>query len=84
MKFREKKALCDSICEYNWHEGELMVFVNDYEFDDFMKFMKDRSSILDIDGIPATIKNGYIAVPNFNKYLEMMDLDEDEIQEMFE
>ena len=84
MKFREKFALCDAICEYHWDAKDLLVFVNDYEFDDFMKILKQHSCLFDDEGIPAVIRSGYIAIPKFDEYLRMLGLDDEEINEMFE
>ena len=83
MKFRELHDLCNSICEYHWEGKELTVIVNDYEFNDFMKVLKKYRGIFEY-GIEAFIGDGYISIPRFEKYLEMMGVDEEEFKEIFE
>lgn len=84
MKFRELHDLCNSITEYHWENNELIVIVNDYEFDDFMKVLKKYPSLFDVDKIQAFIGNGYIAIPGFERYLEMMGVNPEEFKEIFE
>lgn len=83
MKFRELHDLCNSIEEYHWEGEELTVIVNDYEFDDFMKVLKKYRGIFE-EGIKSFIGDGYIAIPGFEKYLDMMGVDEEEFKEIFE
>lgn len=84
MKFRELHDLCNSIAEYHWENNELSVIVNDYDFDDFMKVLKKHRGIFDDDNIQAFIGDGYIAIPGFERYLEMMGVESDEFKEIFE
>lgn len=84
MKFRELHDLCNSITEYYWEGDKLTVIVNDYDFDDFMKVMKKHRGIFNDEPIPAFIGDGYISIPDFEKYLEMMGVDEEEFKEIFE
>ena len=84
MKFRELHDLCNSICEYHWDEDELTVIVNDYEFDEFMKVLKKHWNIFDDNPIAAFIGNGYVSIHGFEKYLDMMGVDSEEIKEIFE
>lgn len=84
MKFRELHDLCNSICEYHWEGEELTVIVNDYEFDEFMKVLKKYRNIFDNDPIDAFIGDGYVSIPGFEKYLDMMGVDSEEFKEIFE
>lgn len=84
MKFREKMKLAESICEYHWENGVLVVFVNDYEFESFMSVLKEHNCLFDDEGIAAYLRNGYVCVPEFDNILEMLGLDIEEIKEMFE
>lgn len=84
MKFRELHDLCNNIAEHHWKDNSLTVIVNDYEFDDFMKVLKKYRGIFDDDQIPAYIGDGYIAIPDFERYLEMMGVEPEEFKEIFE
>lgn len=84
MKFRELHDLCNSICEHHWEEdNSLSVFVNDYEFDDFMKVLREYKGLFETP-IPAFVGDGYLIIPNFDDYLDMMGVDKEEIKEIFE
>jgi hypothetical protein len=84
MKFRELHDLCNSICEYRWENESLIIVVNDYEFQDFMKVLRNHRGLFDDEPINAFIGNGYISIPDFERYLEMMGVEQEEFKEIFE
>lgn len=83
MRFREIHDLCNSIAEYHWRGDELTVFVNDYEFADLMKVLKNYKYIFE-EGVESVIMDGYIVIPKFERLLERIGVDAEEIKEIFE
>ncbi len=85
MKFRETMKMVDAISEYQWdNEGHLVVSVNNYEFDDFMKPFKNHQSLFDDEGILAYLRDHYVVIPYFDDILERIGFKPEDIKEMFE
>ena len=77
--------MVDAICEYKWdNEGHLVICVNNYEFDDFMKPFKAYPSLFDDEGILAYLQDHYIVIPYFDDILERIGFEEEDIKEIFE
>lgn len=84
MNFREKMKMVDAICEYQWdNEGHLVVCVNNYEFDDFMKNFKSHHSLFEDDGILAYLQDHYVFIPYFDDILECVGFEFEDIEEIF-
>lgn len=75
MKFMDLHDLCKSVCEcHEEKDNSITIIVNDYEFMDFMSVLRKYKGLFE-NHIDCFIGDGYIAIPNFDDYLSMMDID---------
>lgn len=83
--FAEIRKMADAlICEHQWDkEGNLVVFVNNYNFEDFMNILKEHRFLFEDDGILSYLQEDYVIIPFFNEILEMMGFESEEIKGMF-
>lgn len=78
MKFMDLHDLCKTVCENHEEEdNSLTIIVNDYDFMDFMSVLRKHKGLFE-NHINCFIGDGYIAIPNFDDYLSMMDIDIEE------
>ena len=81
---KEIRETYNVICEYQWDkEGNLLVCVNNYDFEDFMNLLKGHRYLFEDEGILSYLQEDYIIVPYFNEFLEMMGFETEEIKEVF-
>lgn len=84
MRFKQKKQMLDAISEYHWNNGELLVFVSNYNFADFMKLFRKNYCLFEDGGMNAYLQDDCVCIPGFDRHLECIGLDMEEIKEIFE
>ena len=84
MEFRRKVALCNAVSEWNYHGGNLNIFVDDSNFKKFKSVFKDEGYMFDELEIKDQIREDCICVLEFDKFLKEIGLQKEEISEMFD
>lgn len=74
--------LKQTVCEYHWYYDDMLLYVcvNNRDFADFVDCLDPTKYD---EGIPATLRGGYIVVDDFQSILADHGADQDEIMLMF-
>lgn len=84
MDFRKKVAIVNAVQSWNWHGGDLNIFVSDGEYAKFKKVLDEETNFFDDETVNAVVKQDYICIVCFDKVLDDAGLTQSEIKEMFD
>ena len=84
MEFRRKLDLCNAVSEWNYHGGNLNIFSDSSNFEKYKNVFKDEAYLFDELEIKGQLREDYICVFDFDKFLKEIGLQEEEILEMFD
>ena len=84
MDFRKKVAIVNAVCSWNWHGGDLNIFVNDGDYAKFKKVLDVETNYFDDEEVKAVVRQDCICILPFDKVLNDAGLTQSEIKEMFD